>query len=112
MPSSCSARITRTAISPRFATSTRSNMSLDDGRRRDGLELEQKLAVLDRLRILGVDRSHDSCSLGLELVEELHRLENAEHLTGNDRVSHVDERRRPRARSAIEDSDHRRLDAG
>src|SRR5215510_11957395 len=31
MPSSCSARITRTAISPRLATSTRSNIGLSLG---------------------------------------------------------------------------------
>ena len=33
---------------------------LDGGRREDGLELEQELAVLDRLGVLGVDRTHDA----------------------------------------------------
>src|SRR5215467_13923246 len=82
MPSSWSARITRTAISPRFATSTRSNIvdALDGRRSEDGLELEQKLAVLDRLPVLRVDRVDHARVLGLQLVEELHRLENAEHL--------------------------------
>src|SRR5687768_17020202 len=103
--------MTRTAISPRLATSTRSNMALDDGRRRDGLELEQERAILDGLCVLGVYRAHDTGRLGLELVEQLHRLEDAEHLARDDGVPHVDERRRTRVRSAVEDSDHRRLDA-
>ena len=96
IPSSCSARITRTAISPRFATSTRSNtFVLDGGRRQDRLDLEQELAVLDRLGVLDVDRADDACGLGLQLVEELHRLEDAQHLSGNDGVADVDEGGRP-----------------
>ena len=47
----------------------------------------------------------------LSSLEQLHRLEDAEHLARDDGVPHVDERRRPRVRSAVEDSDHRRLDA-
>ena len=58
-----------------------------------------------------MDRADDAGVLGLELVEELHRLENAEHLTRNDGVADVDERRRSRGRRAVEDADHRRLDA-
>src|SRR5215510_5195295 len=111
MSSSCSARITRTAISPRFATSTRSNTSSSDRWwSEDGLELEQQLAVLDGLPVLDVDRADDSLGLRLELVEELHGLEDAENLSGNDGVADVDERRSSRGRSAIEDTDHRRLD--
>src|SRR5262245_10069068 len=93
IPSSCRARITRTAISPRFATSTRSNMSLDGGWREDWLELEEELAVLDGLGVLDVDGTHHARALGLQLVEELHRLEDAEHLTRDDRVADVDEGR-------------------
>ena len=61
-PSSCSARITRTAISPRFATRTRENTAslLDRRRREDRVDLEQELPVLDRLRVLDVDRAHDA----------------------------------------------------
>ena len=62
---------------------------------RIGLELEQELAVLDRLGVLGMDRADDAGGLGLELVEELHGLEDAEHLARDDRVADVHERGRP-----------------
>src|SRR6186997_2997854 len=79
-PSSWSARITRTAISPRFATRTRENIaSLSDDRLGVGrLELEEQLTELDRLAALDVDRLHPTLLLCLELVEELHCLEEAE----------------------------------
>ena len=61
----------------------------------DRLELEQQLPVLDRLGVLGVDPADDPLLLGLDLVHQLHRLEDAERLPDADRVALLDERRRP-----------------
>src|SRR5439155_260023 len=105
---SCRARMTRTAISPRFATRTRSNTV--ERNARDRLELEQELAELDRLCVVDVDRANDPLALGLDLVHQLHRLEDAERLPGTDRVADLDERRRVGLRRAVEGADHRRLD--
>src|SRR6185312_3464464 len=76
----------------------------------DGLELEQQLAVLDRLAVLGVDPRDEALLLGLDLVHQLHRLEDAEGLAGADGVALLDERRRARRRGAVKGADHRRLD--
>src|SRR5579862_2924496 len=108
MPSSCSARITRTAISPRFATRTRLNIERSAVQR---LELEQELAVLDRLCVAHVDLADDALDLGLDLVHQLHRLENAERLARRDRVTLLDERRLPGLRGTVERADHRALHA-
>src|SRR5437588_7746992 len=76
--SSCSARITRTAISPRLATRTRLNIERPAVQR---FELEQELAVFDRLPVVRVNLAHDRLALGLDLVHQLHRLEDAERLS-------------------------------
>src|SRR4051794_2010644 len=104
--------MTRTAISPRFATRTRENIreSLLDRVERapvDRLELEEELAVLDRRAVLRVDAPHDRLDLRLHLVHQLHRLEDAERLTRRDGVTFLDERRRARLRRAVEGADHR-----
>src|SRR5262245_31151456 len=101
--------MTRTAISPRFATRTRVNIgsASDDRRAADGLELEEQGAELDRLAVVDVDRSHAAVDIGLELVEQLHRLEHAQDLPGRDDVADLDERRRSGLRRAVEDADHR-----
>src|SRR5947209_1267628 len=106
MPSSCRARMTRTATSPRFATRTRENISglpLKRVQRRAGhrLELEQELPELDRLRVLDMDRAHEPRGVGLHLVHELHRLEDAQRLSRRNGVTHLDERRRAGLRRAI-----------
>src|SRR5438067_2955802 len=79
-PSSCSARITRTATSPRFATSTRENivrgrprtslaMSQRVERSTDHrLELEEHLSEFDGLCVLDEDRADDAVDVGLHLV--------------------------------------------
>src|ERR1700749_3763347 len=97
MPSSWSARMTRTAISPRFATRTRPNTSHDRpaGERLEG---EQHLAELDGRRVLDVDRADDGLDVRLHLVHELHRLEDAQRLPGRHDVALFDEGRRPRCR--------------
>src|SRR5688500_4724254 len=106
-PSACSARITRTATSPRFATRTR----LNKRPARERLELEQQLAELDGLAVLDVDRPDDPLGLRLDLVHQLHRLEDAERLPRRDRVALLDEHRCARLRRPVEGADHRRLDA-
>src|SRR4051794_25288982 len=117
MPSSCSARMTRTAISPRFATRTRENIATrrpvsqrverpPDNR----LELEEQLAELDWLCILDMDRAHDPVDVRLHLVHELHRFENAERLAGPDRLALLHEWWCARLRCPVEGADHRRLD--
>src|SRR2546423_5475145 len=107
IPSSCSARTTRTATSPRLATRTR--LKRIEGPAVQGLQVEEKLAELDRLGVLDVDRADDALDVGLHLVHELHRLEDAERLARRDRVALLDERRRPRLRGAVEGAHHRRL---
>src|SRR5437764_3913378 len=104
MPSSCSARITRTATSPRLATNTRENISGEplQGREAvDGLELEQKLPEFHGRCILDVDRTDDPLDVRLHLVHQLHRLEDAERLPLRHRHPLLHERRRARSRGAV-----------
>src|SRR5262245_23853941 len=85
--------------------------ALDHRRSDDWIELEEQRPELDRLSVVRVDRSHATVRVRLQLVEELHRLEDAERLPGRDDVANLDERRRPRLWSTEEDADHRRFDA-
>src|SRR5919199_1876788 len=100
MPRSCSARMTRTAISPRFATRTRLKRIERPPVQR--LELEEQLPELDGLGVLDRDRADDALHVGLHLVHELHRLEDAQRLPGRDGVALHDERRRTGLRRAVE----------
>src|SRR5512139_351279 len=78
MPSSRQARMIRTAISPRFAIRILRNMgSAPSGR----VDLEEGLPELDGLAVLGEDRPDRAALLGLDLVHQLHRLDDAEHLS-------------------------------
>src|SRR5438477_11233473 len=111
-PSSCSARITRTATSPRFATSTRENIArerpMEDaaaaparpsyGRQpnttRDDLSqrverttydrprLDELLSEFDGRRVLDEDRADDAVDIRLHFVHEPHSFEDAERLPG------------------------------
>src|SRR5919197_592042 len=94
IPSSCSARMTRTATSPRFATRTRLKRIERPAVQR--LELEEELPELDRLGVLDRDRTDDALDIGLHFVHELHRLEDAERLARRDRIALLDEGRRAR----------------
>src|SRR5918993_1489536 len=109
MSSSCSARITRTATSPRLATRTRLNGIERPPQHR--LDLEQKLSELDWVAVGDVDLADDAVEVGLDLVHELHRLEDAERLAGKDRRSLLHERRRSGRGRPVEGPDHRRLHA-
>src|SRR5579862_905534 len=100
MPSSRQARWMRSAISPRFAIRIFSNTRLADD--------EQGLAVLDRLAVLDQDRLDHARGVALDLVHELHRLDDAARFAFLDRGAYVDEGRRIRRGRAIEGAHHRR----
>src|ERR1700750_1998464 len=95
-PSSWQARITRTAISPRLATSTRLNISAVASR--SGRDLELRLPELHRLGFLDQDPADGARVLGLQLVEQLHGLEHAQRLADLDAVALLDEHRLARRR--------------
>src|SRR5207237_5432280 len=102
--SSCNARMTRTAISPRLATSTRLNTRRVYGRRLErsrtgrarrttsagldgveqpageGLKLEEHLPELHRLRVLDRDRAYDGLEICFHLVHQIHRLEESDRI--------------------------------
>jgi hypothetical protein len=44
------------------------------------LDAEERLAELDRLGVLGVDLLHHARDVGLDLVHQLHGLDDAHHL--------------------------------
>src|SRR5512144_2725016 len=71
-PSSLHARMTRRAISPRLAMRTFLNMRLA------GDDAEEGLAELHRRRVLDEDLGDGAVRLRLDLVHELHRLDDAE----------------------------------
>ena len=58
-----------------------------------------------------MDRPDNALDVGLDLVHQLHRLEDAERLSGSDRLAFLHERFCAGLRRAVERADHRRLDA-
>ena len=108
MPSSRQAQITRRAISPRLAIRIFLNIAIgvNEG---CGLDREQPLAVLDRLAVLDVHAHDLAFVLRRDLVHELHRFDDAEHLILLDAIADVDERRRARLGRSVERADDRRL---
>src|SRR3954463_2111901 len=77
IPSSRAARMIRSAISPRLAMRI-----LEDIRRARpscGLEGEGGLAVLDGAAVLDQRLDQAARALGLDLVHQLHRLDDAQH---------------------------------
>src|SRR5438270_10997808 len=98
MPISLQVRITRNAISPRFAMRIFWNTSAR-------LDAEQGLPVLHRLPVLDQDLGDLAVELGLDLVHQLHRLDDAEHRALLHRRSDLDVVRRVGARRAVEGAD-------
>src|SRR5688572_3030143 len=97
-PSSWQARLTRRAISPRFAIRTFLNKR--DRSRSGRVDAEENLTVFDGLGVLDQhlrDRAHD---LGLELVHELHRFDDAERIALLHAAAHVHVGRRVQRRRA------------
>src|SRR5438309_8999676 len=104
-PSSRQARITRTAISPRLAMRILENMLL--GR---GIHEEQRLAVLHRGAVFDQDPRDAPGDIAGDLVEHLHRFEDADGLADVDLVPFVDERLGVGFRRPVERPDNRRGD--
>src|SRR5438552_10530054 len=104
-PISLHARMIRRAISPRLAMRTLEIMEPASALR---FHRKEFLTVLDRLPVLRVDPDHDAVDVGLDLVHQLHRFNDAEHLSLGDVVAHVDEDLRLGVRGAIKSSHDRR----
>src|SRR5260370_31374813 len=128
-PSSRHARMTRTAISPRFAIRTLENIAKSDSRswpcqglpapasysaprRRSGrgIDEEQRLSVLHRRAVVHQHPGDATIHIAGDLIEHLHLLEDADRLPGVDVVPFVDERRSVGLGSAVERADHGRDD--
>src|SRR3954469_23013809 len=73
MPSSRHATMMRIAISPRLAIRIFLNIA-------PRLDREQPLAVLHRLPVLDVDLYNLAIELRVDLVHQLHRFDDAQHL--------------------------------
>src|SRR5512145_2611595 len=92
--------MTRSAISPRLAIRIFLNMWFDG---------EEPLAVVDGLAVFHVDLDDLALAFGVDLVHQLHRFDDAEHLPLLDGLSDVREGLRSGFRLAIERADDRRL---
>src|SRR5262245_15216428 len=104
MPSSRQAEMIRSAISPRLAMRIFLNIAARLGREADREEL---LAVLDGLPIARVDRDDLSLDVGLDLVHQLHRLDDAEDLALPDAGADLGEGFRLGRRRPVERADDR-----
>src|ERR1051326_927903 len=62
------------------------------------IDPEQRLAVLDGLRVLDEDLAHDARELGLDFVHDLHRLDDAQDLALLDAIADRDVGLRSRLR--------------
>src|SRR5688572_6179137 len=100
MPSSRHAMIMRIAISPRFAIRIFLNI---------GFYGEEPFPVLHGLAVLDIHLDDLTVVLRVDLVHQLHRFDDAEHLAFFDGAAHVDERGRSRLGGAEERTDDRRL---
>src|SRR5690606_22711591 len=119
MPSSRQARCTRRAISPRLAIRIFSNIRISCGpaRRwreapwaRSSFDDEQGLAELDRLAVLDQDGLDPPGLVGLDLVEQFHRLDDAQRIALGDGIADLDEGIGAGLRRPVEGPDHRRED--
>src|SRR4029079_11034072 len=103
IPSSLQARMIRRAISPRFATRMRWNTT-------SGLDQEERLVELHRFLILDEHLDDGPGHLRLDLVEDLHGLDEAEHGLGRDPVADLDERLGARRGGPVERPDDRGIE--
>src|SRR5271170_438733 len=101
MPISWQARWMRSAISPRLAISTFSNIA--EAIRRS-LDQHQRGAVFDRLAIPGKNPADPPGLRGANLVHHLHRLDDQQRLPFADAVADPHERRRAGLRREIGDA--------
>src|SRR5450432_382518 len=110
----------RRAISPRLAIKIFLNMlrRAGPGRRRTSagradrrsFDDEERLTEFDRLAVLAQDLADRPGRVGLDLVHDLHRFDDADRVAHLDDAAELDERFGARIRRAIEGADHRRLD--
>src|SRR5713101_7250068 len=107
IPISWQARWMRSAISPRLAISTFSNIAGFDRR---SLDPHQRGAVFDRIGILDEDLSHPASARRADLVHHLHRLDDQQRLALADRIADAHERRRAGLSREVGDADDRRGD--
>src|SRR5436309_803614 len=70
----------------------------------------QGFAVLDGLTVLDHDRLDHAVLVGLDLVHQLHRFDDADGLSRLDRISDLDEGLCAGRTRAVEGADHWRLD--
>src|SRR5678815_5140515 len=96
IPSSRHARMIRRAISPRLAM--RIFLNIASG----GLDPEQRLTELHWLAVLHQDLGDLPRLVGLDLVHQLHRLDDAEDLALPHHRAHLDEGRLVRRRCPVE----------
>src|SRR4051812_29828899 len=94
----------RSAISPRLAIRTVSNIAPPS------TELEQRLARLDLLARLDQHGGDDAVAFRADLVERLHRFDHADDLPSRHALSGYDERRRARRLLQVDDAVQRRDD--
>src|SRR2546426_4345867 len=97
MPISRQARWMRSAISPRLAIRIFSNMLGEN---------EQRLPVLHRLAVLHEHRFHHAGGVGLDLVHQLHRLDDANRLAFLDGLADLDKRFGVGRRRTVKGTDH------
>src|SRR6266700_4094435 len=75
-----------------------------------GVHSEKGLAELDRLSVLHAYLADHDQYLGLDLVHDLHRFDDAHHLAGRDTGADLHVRLRPRVGRGVERPHHRGLD--
>src|SRR5207249_3372967 len=97
MPISRQARWMRSAISPRLAIRIFSSMLAEN---------EQRLPVLHRLAVFHEHRLHHAGGVGLDLVHQLHRLDDANRLAFLDGLADLDKRFGVGRRRTVKGTDH------
>src|SRR5688572_10150729 len=104
MPISRQARWMRSATSPRLAIRIFSNTN------QASAEDEERLAVLHRLGVLDQHGLDHAVLVGLDLVQELHRLDDAQRIARLHRLADLDEGLGTGRGGAVERADHGRAD--
>src|SRR6266581_3522115 len=117
MPSSRQAQMMRRAISPRLAIRIFLNMEWEGARscRRALPDFEQRLPVLHRLAVQNQRLEDFAVAVRLDLVHQLHRLDDAQHLALFHPISDLDEGAGAGFAGAVKGAHDRRLhqvDAG
>src|SRR5712692_6607510 len=104
--SSRQARMIRSAISPRFAIRIFLNTEIPTWLGR--LDSEQRLSELNRLAVLNEDLGNLPADFRLDLVHQLHSLDDADHLALSDHRAQFHEGRLVGPRRPVEGADERR----